>query len=235
MMTELTILIPCLDEAQTVAACVGEAKRFIEDNGIEAEVLVVDNGSTDGSGILAADAGARVVFEPEKGYGNALITGTKNAHGKYVIMGDADGSYDLYDLMPILEKLRAGYELVMGDRFAGGIESGAMPTLHRYIGNPLLSAIGRGLYHSQVRDFHCGLRGYDREALFMLGMNSPGFEYASEMVARCELAGYRIGQVPIILHRDGRTHGHSHIHALRDGLRHLKVLIFLKCGLPPSS
>ncbi len=226
-MCELTILIPCLNEARTVAACVGEAKRFIEDNGIDAEVLVVDNGSTDDSGSAAENAGARVVCEPQKGYGNALITGAGASHGKYVIMGDADGSYDMYDLMPLLEKLRDGYELVMGDRFAGGIEAGAMPFLHRYVGNPILSAIGRRLFLSDVHDFHCGLRGYDKEAVMKLGLCAGGFEYASEMVAKAQLAHLKITQLPVTLRRDARTCGRSHIRTFSDGFRHLRLMLSL--------
>ena len=227
-MCELTILIPCLNEAETVGACVRQALSFLEENAIAGEVLVVDNGSSDESGDAAQSAGARVVKEKVQGYGSALITGTREALGRYVIMGDADGSYDLSALMPFVERLREGYELVMGDRFAGGIDDGAMPFLHRYVGDPVLSAIGRRFFNSEVRDFHCGLRGYDREAVAGLGLGATGFEYASEMVARCELAGFSIAQVPVELHRDGRISGHSHIRTLRDGVRHLRLMLSLR-------
>ncbi len=224
-MCELTILMPCKNECETVEGCVNGAKSFLAHHDIDGEVLLIDNDSTDGSGELAKSAGARVVAELSPGYGSALIAGTKEARGKYVIMIDADGSYNMDDMMPILKKLREGYELVVGDRFAGGIEPGAMPALHRYIGNPLLSAIGRKVSHSMIMDFHSGLRGYDREAILGLDLSATGFEYASEMIVKSEAAGLRIAQVPVRLRRDGRVHGHSHIRAFRDGFRHLEVLL----------
>ena len=223
-MCELTVLMPCKNECETVESCVQSAKSFLADHNIEGEVLVIDNASTDESGKLAQNAGARVVSESSNGYGCALITGTKAALGKYVIMCDADSSYDVDDMMPVLEKLREGNALVVGDRFAGGIEPGAMPVLHRFIGNPLLSALGRMSCHSKIRDFHCGLRGYDREAILGLDLFAPGFEYASEMIVKSERAGLKIAQVPVRLKRDGRKMGHSHIRMFRDGIRHLKVL-----------
>ena len=221
---ELTVLMPCLNESETVGICVSKARSFLEKNGIEGEVLVSDNGSTDGSIRIAEEAGARTVITEKRGYGSALINGTKEAYGKYIIMGDADDSYDFENLMPFLEKLREGYELVMGDRFAGGIEKGAMPFAHRYIGNPFLSFLGRILFKSKVRDFHCGLRGYDREAFLRLGLRSEGMEYASEMVAAAEINRYRIAQVPVILRKDGRS-GRPHLRSIPDGWRHLKFLI----------
>ena len=162
---ELTILMPCLNEAETLAICIRKAKKFLNESGIDGEVLISDNGSTDGSQEIAEKEGARVVHAPVRGYGGALITGCEEAKGKYVIMGDADDSYDFLHLMPFVEKLREGYELVMGNRFAGGIAKGAMPWSHRYIGNPVLSFIGRTFFHSKIRDFHCGLRGYNRESM----------------------------------------------------------------------
>ena len=222
--TELSILMPCLNEAETIAVCIEKAQRFIADNSVNGEVLISDNGSIDGSVAIAERLGARVVHAEEKGYGSALITGCREARGKYVIMGDADDSYDFVHLMPFLEKLREGYDLVMGNRFAGGIEPGAMPWSHRYIGNPVLSFIGRLFFHSKVRDFHCGLRGYNRKRIIELGLQTSGMEYASEMVVKAELAGLRITEVPTTLKKDGRSRP-PHLRSMRDGWRHLKFLL----------
>ena len=220
---ELTILMPCLNEAETLAVCIRKAKTFLSENNINGEVLISDNGSTDGSQDIAREEGARVVSTDIKGYGSALINGTKNAYGKYVIMGDADDSYDFLHLMPFVEKLREGYDLVMGDRFAGGIEEGAMPWSHKYIGNPVLSFIGRLFYNSRIRDFHCGLRGYNRESMLKLNLQTTGMEYASEMVVKSELNGLKIAEVPTTLSKDGRSRP-PHLRSFRDGWRHLKFL-----------
>ena len=220
---ELTILMPCLNEAETLAICIRKAKTFLSENNIDGEVLISDNGSTDGSQDIARAEGARVVSTGIKGYGSALINGTKNAYGKYVIMGDADDSYDFLHLMPFVEKLREGYDLVMGDRFAGGIEEGAMPWSHKYIGNPVLSFIGRLFYNSKIRDFHCGLRGYNRESMLKLNLQTTGMEYASEMVVKSELNGLKIAEVPTTLSKDGRSRP-PHLRSFRDGWRHLKFL-----------
>ena len=220
---ELTILMPCLNEAETLAICIRKAKTFLSENNIDGEVLISDNGSTDGSQDIAREEGARVVSTNIKGYGSALINGTKNAYGKYVIMGDADDSYDFLHLMPFVEKLREGYDLVMGDRFAGGIEEGAMPWSHKYIGNPVLSFIGRLFYNSRIRDFHCGLRGYNRESMLKLNLQTTGMEYASEMVVKSELNGLKIAEVPTTLSKDGRSRP-PHLRSFRDGWRHLKFL-----------
>ena len=220
---ELTILMPCLNEAETLAVCIRKAKTFLSENNIDGEVLISDNGSTDGSQDIAREEGARVVSTDIKGYGSALINGTKNAYGKYVIMGDADDSYDFLHLMPFVEKLRDGYDLVMGDRFAGGIEEGAMPWSHKYIGNPVLSFIGRLFYNSRIRDFHCGLRGYNRESMLKLNLQTTGMEYASEMVVKSELNGLKIAEVPTTLSKDGRSRP-PHLRSFRDGWRHLKFL-----------
>lgn len=221
---ELTILMPCLNEAETLAICIRKAKKFLSENNIDGEVLISDNGSTDGSQDIAKAEGARVVSTDIKGYGSALINGTKNAYGKYVIMGDADDSYDFLHLMPFVEKLREGYDLVMGDRFAGGIEEGAMPWSHKYIGNPVLSFIGRLFYKSKIRDFHCGLRGYNRESMLNLHLQTTGMEYASEMVVKSELNGLKIAEVPTTLSKDGRNRP-PHLRSFRDGWRHLKFLL----------
>ena len=221
---ELTILMPCLNEAETLAICIRKAKKFLSENNIDGEVLISDNGSTDGSQDIAKAEGARVVSTDIKGYGSALINGTKNAYGKYVIMGDADDSYDFLHLMPFVEKLREGYDLVMGDRFAGGISEGAMPWSHKYIGNPVLSFIGRLFYKSKIRDFHCGLRGYNRESMLNLRLQTTGMEYASEMVVKSELNGLKIAEVPTTLSKDGRSRP-PHLRSFRDGWRHLKFLL----------
>ena len=221
---ELTILMPCLNEAETLHACISKAKQFLEENKVDGEILISDNGSTDGSPQIAESLGARVVHAEVKGYGSALSIGCKEAHGKYVIIGDADDSYDFLHLMPFLEKLREGFDLVMGDRFRGGIEPGAMPWSHRYIGNPVLSFVGRLFFKSRIHDFHCGLRGYCRESILALALQTTGMEYASEMVVKAELAGLRITEVPTTLKKDGRSRP-PHLRSLRDGWRHLKFLL----------
>ena len=220
---ELTILMPCLNEAETIAICIEKASNFLKANGIDGEVLISDNGSTDDSVRIAKSLGARVIHAPVKGYGGALIAGCQAAYGKYVIMGDADDSYDFEHLMPFVEKLRAGFDLVMGNRFKGGIAEGAMPWSHRYIGNPVLSFIGRLFFHSKIEDFHCGLRGYNRSRILELGLQTTGMEYASEMVVKSELARYKICEVPTTLKPDGRSRP-PHLRSFRDGWRHLKFL-----------
>jgi len=221
---ELTVVMPCLNEAETVATCVRKAIGFLESSGIDGEVLVADNGSTDGSQQLAAGAGARVVPISEKGYGNALIGGIAAARGTYVIMGDADDSYDFEHLLPFVEALRGGADLVMGNRFKGGIEPGAMPPLHRYLGNPVLSFIGRLFFRSHIGDFHCGLRGFNRDSVIALNLQATGMEFASEMVVKAALAGQRVTEVPTTLSKDGRSRP-PHLHTWRDGWRHLRFLL----------
>ena len=223
-MTELTILMPCLNEAATVGGCVAKARAFLDRAGIEGEVLIADNGSEDGSPEIAERAGARVVRVAERGYGAALAGGIRAAHGRYVIMGDADDSYDFERLEGFVEKLRAGYTLVMGNRFAGGIRAGAMPWLHRYLGNPVLSFIGRVLFRTPVRDFHCGLRGFDRAAVQALELRTRGMEFASELVVKAALARWRIAEVPTTLSPDGRGRP-PHLRSWRDGWRHLSFLL----------
>lgn len=221
---ELTILMPCLNEAETLAICIKKARTFLDSYGVDGEVLISDNGSTDSSREIAEANGARVVNAPIRGYGGALITGCQEAKGKYVIMGDADDSYDFLHLMPFLEKLREGYDLVMGNRFAGGIEDGAMPWSHRYVGNPVLSFVGRMFFKSKIKDFHCGLRGYNRESILQLNLQTSGMEYASEMVVKSELNGLKIAEVPTTLSKDGRSKP-PHLRSFRDGWRHLKFLL----------
>lgn len=221
---ELTILMPCLNEAETLEVCINKAKTFLETSGVVGEILIADNGSTDGSIEIAERCGARVEHVPVKGYGAALIGGCKAAKGKYVIMGDADDSYDFLNLMPFVEKLREGYELVMGNRFKGGIARGAMPPLHRYLGNPVLSFIGRLFFPSDIGDFHCGLRGYEREAMLKLDLHTTGMEYASEMVVKATMYDLKMAEVPTTLSPDGRSRA-PHLRSFRDGWRHLKFLL----------
>lgn len=221
---ELTILMPCLNESETIGTCVKKAICFLEDNSIDGEVLISDNGSTDGSQEIALALGARVVDAPIRGYGGALIVGCNMAYGEYVIMGDADDSYDFCNLMPFVTKLREGYDLVMGNRFSGGIEEGAMPWSHKYIGNPILSFLGRVFFKSKIMDFHCGLRGYNRDSMMALNLQTTGMEYASEMVVKAELNGLRITEVPTTLKKDGRSRP-PHLRSFRDGWRHLKFLL----------
>jgi glycosyltransferase involved in cell wall biosynthesis len=223
-MTELTILMPCLNEAATVGGCVAKARAFLAHAGIDGEVLIADNGSEDGSPAIAERAGARVVRVAERGYGAALAGGIGAARGRYVIMGDADDSYDFTRLEGFVQKLREGYLLVMGNRFSGGIRAGAMPWLHRYLGNPVLSFIGRLLFRAPVGDFHCGLRGFDRAAVQSLDLRTRGMEFASELVVKAALARWRIAEVPTTLAPDGRGRP-PHLRSWRDGWRHLSFLL----------
>src|SRR5215470_2442563 len=221
---ELTILMPCLNEAETIATCVKKASSYLSKSNIRGEILVADNGSTDGSREIAQELGARVVSICERGYGAALIGGIEAAKGRFVIMGDADASYDFSQLDGFVAKLREGYDLVMGNRFKGGIEPGAMPALHRWLGNPLLSFIGRIFFKAELGDFHCGLRGFSTGAIRNLKLRSSGMEFASEMVVRCRLARMRIAEVPTTLKKDGRSHP-PHLRTWRDGWRHLRFLL----------
>jgi len=224
---ELTVVLPCLNEAETLAVCVQKAIKCIAELGIAGEVLVSDNGSTDGSQQIAIDNGARIVHAPIRGYGGALMAGIDAAYGKFVIMADSDDSYDLSDLGPFVAKLREGHDVVMGNRFKGGIERGAMPRLHRYLGNPVLSWLGRALFKLRgVGDFHCGIRGFSRERILALDLCMPGMEFASELVVRASLAGYSIVEVPTTLRKDGRSRP-PHLRTWRDGWRHLRFLLVL--------
>ena len=222
---EVTVLLPCLNEAETLGTCVQKARLSLDRLGVRGEVLVSDNGSTDGSQEIARRNGARVVTAPIRGYGGALLAGIKSARGRYVIMADADDSYDLADLGPFVAALREGHDVVMGNRFRGGIAQGAMPWLHRYVGNPVLSWLGRRLFGlKEVGDFHCGIRGFDRERVLALDLCMPGMEFASELLVRAALAGYDITEVPTTLRPDGRGRP-SHLRTWRDGWRHLRFLL----------
>jgi Glycosyl transferase family 2 len=221
---ELTVLMPCLDEAKTVATCVRKAIEACLKAGVEAEVLIADNGSRDGSPELARAAGARVIQVPEKGYGAALRAGIEAARGRFVVMGDADDSYEFQDVPRFLERLRAGDELVMGSRFRGIIHPGAMPFLHRFLGNPVLTWILNLFFGAGITDAHCGMRGFSRAAIRSLSLRSPGMEFASEMVIRAAQQKLRIGEVPTSLRPDGRGR-RPHLRTWRDGWRHLRFML----------
>ncbi|WBB81624.1 glycosyltransferase [Micromonospora sp. WMMD882] len=223
---ELSVVMPCLNEAETLAVCIRKARACLAELGIRGEVIVSDNGSTDGSQEIAEAEGARVVHAPQRGYGAALRAGIAAADGEYVIMADADDSYALHDLGPFVERLRAGADLVMGNRFKGGIERGAMPPLHRFLGNPVLSFLGRTFFGVPVGDFHCGMRGFRRDRILALSLKTSGMEFASEMVARAALAGLVIDEVPTTLAPDGRSRA-PHLRTWRDGWRHLRFLLAL--------
>jgi hypothetical protein len=221
---ELTILMPCLNEAETLAICIDKAKRFLDRSGICGEVIIADNGSTDGSQEIATHHGARVVHVDRRGYGAALIGGIEAALGRFTIFGDADDSYDFESLDQFVAELRAGNDIVMGNRFRGGIAPGAMPFLHRYLGNPVLTAIGRLFFRVPAGDFHCGLRGFNTERIRALNLNATGMEFASEFVVRAALASYSIAEVPTTLRPDGRSRP-PHLRTWRDGWRHLRFLL----------
>jgi len=216
--------MPCLNESDTLAICIRKAQSALQTQGIDGEVLVADNGSTDGSQEIAVREGARLVNAPIRGYGAALMAGIQAAESKYVLMGDADDSYDFSHAPRFLGPLREGADLVMGNRFRGGIAPGAMPFLHRYLGNPVLSLIGRILFKAPTGDFHCGLRAFNRESILKLNLRTTGMEFASEMVVRCALSGYRIEEVPTTLKPDGRRRA-PHLRTWRDGWRHLRFLL----------
>ncbi|HLW33562.1 MAG TPA: glycosyltransferase family 2 protein [Aequorivita sp.] len=224
MKPELSVVMPCLNEAETLAVCITKAQGFFERENVAGEVIIADNGSTDGSQQIALNLDATVVDVPQKGYGSALRGGIEAANGKYIIMGDADDSYDFTNLMPHLIKLREGNDLVMGNRFKGGIKKGAMPFLHRYLGNPVLSFIGRLFFRSDIGDFHCGLRGFSKEAYNKMELKTTGMEFASEMIVKASLKDMQIAEVPTILSPDGRSRP-PHLNTWRDGWRHLRFLV----------
>ena len=221
---ELSIVMPCLNEADTLGACIEKARRSLQALCVAGEIVVADNGSSDGSPEIARSLGARVVHVAAKGYGNALMGGIAGARGRYVIMGDADDSYDFGDIGPFLERLREGYELVMGNRFKGQIHPKAMPPLHRYLGNPILSCLGRLFFHSSCGDFHCGLRGFRKASIAALDLRTTGMEFASEMVVKATLRNMRVVEVPTSLSLTGRSRP-PHLRRWRDGWRHLRFLL----------
>lgn len=221
---ELSIVMPCLNEARTLPVCIEKARKFLAENNVRGEIVVADNGSEDGSVQIAEQYGARVVLVAERGYGAALAGGIASARGRFVIMGDADDSYDFLGLMPLLAKLREGVAMVVGNRFRGGIKSGAMPFLNRYLGNPVLSCLGRLFFRIPIGDFHCGLRGFDRESVMKLELRTTGMEFASEMIVSAALHGLSMAEVPVTLAPDGRGR-RPHLHPWRDGWRHLRFLL----------
>lgn len=220
----VSVLMPCLNEAETLERCVRRAVETLGSCGLAGEVIVADNGSTDGSQEIARRSGARVVPVPERGYGAALLGGIAAARGRYVVMGDADDSYDFGDVPAFVSRLEDGNDLVMGSRFQGRIEPGAMPFLHRWLGNPVLSFLGRLFFRVQISDFHCGIRGFRKEAIDRIGLRTTGMEFASEMVVKATLFGLRIGEIPVTLRRDGRSRP-PHLRTWRDGWRHLRFLL----------
>ena len=216
--------MPCLNEAETLAVCIQKAQQAIERDGLVAEIIVADNGSTDGSQVIARELGVRVVAIARKGYGSALIGGINAARGRFVVMGDADDSYDFTAIAPLIDKLREGYDLVVGNRFRGGIESGAMPWSHRWIGNPVLTLISRVFFRTPVGDAHCGLRGFRKDAYDRMTLRATGMEFASEMVIKASLKRMRITEVPVTLRPDGRSRP-PHLRTWRDGWRHLRFML----------
>ncbi|MEJ5365511.1 MAG: glycosyltransferase family 2 protein [Desulfosoma sp.] len=221
---ELSIVMPCLNESRTVGTCIKKAQSFLSRNKVRGEVVVADNGSTDDSVQIAQALGARVVSVEKKGYGSALLGGIAAARGTYIIMGDSDDSYDFLNLEPFLEKLRSGYDFVIGNRFLGGIKPGAMPFIHRYLGNPVLSYLGNLFFRTNLGDFHCGLRGFRKDAVQALDLKTTGMEFASEMIVKASLRRMRMAEVPTVLSRDGRGRP-SHLRTWRDGWRHLRFLL----------
>lgn len=221
---EVTIVMPCLNEERTVGTCIQKVKKFLRENQIHGEIIIADNGSADQSVQLARSLGACIVHVSDKGYGSALRGGFQQASGKYIIMADADDSYDLENLMPFIDKLREGYDLVMGNRFKGRIHPGAMPWHHRYIGNPVLSGLGRLFFRTPSNDFHCGLRGFSIEAMRAMNLQSAGMELASEIVIKASLLDMKVCEVPTQLFPDGRDRP-PHLRSFRDGWRHLRFLL----------
>jgi glycosyltransferase involved in cell wall biosynthesis len=221
---EISVVLPCLNERETVAVCVEKAVASLQSAGLSGEVIVADNGSTDGSVELAQAAGAKIVHVADRGYGSALKGGIRAAIGKYVLMADSDDSYDFRDIPRFVEQLRNGFDLVMGNRFQGGIRRGAMPPLHRYLGNPVLTALGRLFFHSPSRDFHCGLRAFRKDSFERMDIRSTGMEFASEMVVKASLLHMKVSELPTTLSPDGRSHP-PHLRTWHDGWRHLRFLL----------
>ncbi|MCA8997016.1 MAG: glycosyltransferase family 2 protein [Planctomycetaceae bacterium] len=221
---DVSIVMPCLNEAETLEFCIVEAQAALAESGLRGEIVIADNGSTDGSREIAARLGARVVEISQKGYGSALLGGIAATRGEFIVMGDADASYDFGQVSSIVSKLQEGYELVMGNRFLGGVQPGAMPWHHRYIGNPLLSGVGRLFFRCPARDFHCGLRGFRKDAISQLDLSTSGMEFASEMLIKATLGGLKIVEVPTVLRPDGRSRP-PHLRSFRDGWRHLRFML----------
>jgi glycosyltransferase involved in cell wall biosynthesis len=221
---DVSVVMPCLNEVETLAACIQKTQQAIESGRLRAEIIVADNGSTDGSQVVARELGARVVPVARKGYGSALIGGIEAAKGSFVIMGDADESYDFSAIGLLVGKLSEGFDLVVGNRFLGGIEPGAMPWLHRWVGNPVLTLISRLFFHTPVGDMHCGLRAFRKDAYESMTLRATGMEFASEMVIKASLKGMRIAEVPVTLRPAGRSRP-PHLRTWRDGWRHLRFML----------
>ncbi len=224
---EISVVMPCLNEAETLEGCIKKARSSFHKGNINGEIVIADNGSTDGSLMIAEQNKVRVVRVAAKGYGRALSAGIKAARGKYVLMGDADGSYDFSDIMPFLKKLREGYGLVMGNRFKGGIQPKAMPFLHRYLGNPMFSFVGRSLFDSQCKDFYCGIRGFTRESFEPMNLQAVGMEFAYEMVIKASLLGMSVTEIPATLSPDGRNRA-PHLRTFKDGWRTLRLILLYR-------
>jgi glycosyltransferase involved in cell wall biosynthesis len=221
---ELSIVMPCLNEAETVKICIDKAKRYLAENHIKGEIVIGDNGSTDGSQKIIQECGVRLIEVSDRGYGSALMGAFRTARGRYIVMGDADDSYDFNHLSPFIDKLREGYDLIIGNRFTGEIKPNAMPMINKYLGNPVLSSIARLFFRSKIGDFHCGLRGFRREALIALDLKTTGMEFASEMIVAATIHHLKITEVPVVLSPDGRGRP-SHLRPWRDGWRHLRFLL----------
>lgn len=221
---ELTILIPALNEEETIGICIQKAKEFISKNNINGEILVADNNSTDNTAKISKDLGARVITVANKGYGNALIEGTKKAYGKYTIMGDADDSYNFLELQDFIEKLDEGYDFVIGNRYGKKMEKGAMPLLHKYIGTPVLSLMMRKRHKVEFKDINCGLRGYVTKRIVELDCQAEGMEYASEMIIKAKKANLKMIEIPIKYYKDARKRK-PHLSTIRDGIRHVKAIL----------
>jgi glycosyltransferase involved in cell wall biosynthesis len=223
-MKELTILMPCLNEAETIGKCIERAKKLLSEHNIDGEILVADNGSTDGSQEIAKSLGARVVHCPTRGYGAAIMCGIEHAEGKFILLGDSDDSYHFDEAFPLIEKLREGYDVCMGTRLKGKIMPGAMPWLNRWIGNPILTAIGKFLFKINISDFHCGMRAFRKDKILDLNLVTTGMEWASEMIIKAKLAGLKITEVPITYYKAGRSRP-PHLRRWRDGWRHLRFML----------
>ena len=221
----LTILMPCLNEEATIEACIKKAKLFITNNKIDAEILVADNGSTDNSKSIAINNNVRVIDVSQKGYGSTLLEGIKNSKGKFVIFADSDDSYDFSKIAPFIAKLNEGYDLVVGNRFKGGIAKGAMPFSHQYFGNPVISFLGRIFLKNKIGDFHSGIRAFNKDKILNLNLYSSGMEFSVEMIARATLENLKIAEVPTILNKDGRNNTQSHLKTWQDGWQHLVFLL----------
>lgn len=223
---EISVVLPCLNEAETLKTCITKALRCLKDHGLNGEVLVVDNGSTDGSQSIATGCGARVIDQPIRGYGAALHKGFEEARGEYIVMGDADDSYDFANVYRFVEKLREGYDIVMGTRLKGTIKPGAMPWLHQYVGNPVLTCILNVLYQAGISDAHCGLRGFRKDTILSLDLRTPGMEFASEMIIKAARARVKMTEIPITLSPAGRSR-RPHLRTFRDGWRHLRFMLLM--------